>query len=290
MLPEEGILQLPGDDSKWIWAFTCPTPGCECRTATILSVAGNRDELLARGAPVKEAWLSTNGHADAAAELEGVTAFALSIDAALAFPLLGDEVEPLDLEANRGVREIVARLDGEVLDAIDRLWHLGKGSPEPEANAAERIEVEGWRAGDPVSWDDAFPGVRRDIYDGEERAFEAFEVYCVDRDCDCDQVFVDFIPLGGDVAEPPGMVVVAEGEVELDPTRPDRGAQLERLWSAFRARHPRYLERFARRRVVMHGLAGRVFAAPMRSKVKVGRNDPCPCGSGKKYKKCCGVG
>ena len=23
---------------------------------------------------------------------------------------------------------------------------------------------------------------------------------------------------------------------------------------------------------------------------KIGRNDPCPCGSGKKYKKCCGVG
>jgi len=25
-----------------------------------------------------------------------------------------------------------------------------------------------------------------------------------------------------------------------------------------------------------------------RNKPKVGRNDPCPCGSGKKYKKCCG--
>ncbi|MDP4106934.1 MAG: SEC-C metal-binding domain-containing protein, partial [Bacillota bacterium] len=23
--------------------------------------------------------------------------------------------------------------------------------------------------------------------------------------------------------------------------------------------------------------------------VKVGRNDPCPCGSGQKYKKCCGA-
>ncbi|MCJ7501118.1 SEC-C domain-containing protein, partial [bacterium] len=22
---------------------------------------------------------------------------------------------------------------------------------------------------------------------------------------------------------------------------------------------------------------------------KVGRNEPCPCGSGKKFKKCCGV-
>ena len=28
---------------------------------------------------------------------------------------------------------------------------------------------------------------------------------------------------------------------------------------------------------------------PVRVKQKVGRNDPCPCGSGKKYKKCCGA-
>lgn len=27
--------------------------------------------------------------------------------------------------------------------------------------------------------------------------------------------------------------------------------------------------------------------APVRSAAKVGRNDPCPCGSGKKYKQCC---
>jgi SEC-C motif-containing protein len=27
----------------------------------------------------------------------------------------------------------------------------------------------------------------------------------------------------------------------------------------------------------------------VRSTPKVGRNDPCPCGSGKKYKKCCGA-
>ncbi|MCI5727219.1 MAG: SEC-C domain-containing protein [Clostridium sp.] len=27
----------------------------------------------------------------------------------------------------------------------------------------------------------------------------------------------------------------------------------------------------------------------VRNENKIGRNDPCPCGSGKKYKKCCGV-
>ena len=28
----------------------------------------------------------------------------------------------------------------------------------------------------------------------------------------------------------------------------------------------------------------------LREEPKIGRNDPCPCGSGKKYKKCCGKG
>jgi uncharacterized protein YecA (UPF0149 family) len=27
---------------------------------------------------------------------------------------------------------------------------------------------------------------------------------------------------------------------------------------------------------------------PALSEAHIGRNDPCPCGSGKKYKKCCG--
>ena len=34
---------------------------------------------------------------------------------------------------------------------------------------------------------------------------------------------------------------------------------------------------------------GSVKKEPIRKKEKIGRNDPCPCGSGKKYKKCCGA-
>ena len=33
-----------------------------------------------------------------------------------------------------------------------------------------------------------------------------------------------------------------------------------------------------------------IVSGTARQTVKVGRNDPCPCGSGKKYKKCCGAG
>ncbi len=38
-----------------------------------------------------------------------------------------------------------------------------------------------------------------------------------------------------------------------------------------------------------HGDAGVRHEPVKRAAAKVGRNDPCPCGSGKKYKKCCGL-
>ena len=34
---------------------------------------------------------------------------------------------------------------------------------------------------------------------------------------------------------------------------------------------------------------GTVKKEPKKADKKPGRNDPCPCGSGKKYKKCCGM-
>jgi len=37
-----------------------------------------------------------------------------------------------------------------------------------------------------------------------------------------------------------------------------------------------------------HGAAEAQPKAPKKAAEKVGRNDPCPCGSGKKYKNCCG--
>ena len=41
------------------------------------------------------------------------------------------------------------------------------------------------------------------------------------------------------------------------------------------------------------GAAPKAITPPRREPIvkdaKVGRNDPCPCGSGKKYKKCCGA-
>lgn len=48
--------------------------------------------------------------------------------------------------------------------------------------------------------------------------------------------------------------------------------------------------RFLRRDGTWYYAGGKVRGAdPVVKGPKTGRNDPCPCGSGKKYKKCCGA-
>jgi preprotein translocase subunit SecA len=58
-----------------------------------------------------------------------------------------------------------------------------------------------------------------------------------------------------------------------------------------RKRPPEEIQKARRRPLQMsHGGDGPRTVTIRREGKKVGRNDPCPCGSGKKYKKCCGVG
>jgi SWIM/SEC-C metal-binding protein len=49
--------------------------------------------------------------------------------------------------------------------------------------------------------------------------------------------------------------------IELEPDKPEDTIDLERLLNP---------------------------SEPKRAETKIGRNEPCPCGSGKKHKKCCG--
>ena len=300
-----GILRLPGDEPSWIWAFTCPTPGCSCRSALVLAAAGDRETLRARGAEVGEAWLKGRDRVAVAAALPGVTAFQLDLDSAEAGPPKSDErFTPGDLAARPELARVIERIDGEVLDAIGRLWYLGKGTPDPEEarREAPQIEVADWKAGELVGWNEALLGVRDDLYILDDGVFEATELYCVANGCTCGETVVRFAESKSrDVVLHIGAVRISgsgsSGTVVLDPDHPRDRARIERLWAAFQHRHPRYRERFARRAATMQELGPKIVSAPhdrgknlpATAATKVGRNDPCPCGSGKKYKKCCGA-
>ncbi len=231
------------------------------------------------------------------AALEGIAAFAIDIDDGGVFPAYGEDLlSALDFDAHPEARHVVDRIDGEILETLGRLWYGGKGWPDPEEKSreAQQVKVEDWNRGDLVAWGEALVGVRQDIFRFGGRVFEAVDLYCVAEGCSCGEVVLDFAPVVPRGAPAPGAVRFDNsGQVSLAPEHERHRERLEELWAAFQSRHPRYRERFARRSTVMHGLAGRIVGAPRgaieRRTAKVGRNDPCPCGSGKKYKKCCGV-
>jgi preprotein translocase subunit SecA len=71
----------------------------------------------------------------------------------------------------------------------------------------------------------------------------------------------------------------------------EAGARARSVWHVSRAAHDE-VGQFAmaeRQRAAAQAPQGEVKVKQIKlEQPKVGRNEPCPCGSGKKYKKCCG--
>jgi preprotein translocase subunit SecA len=73
--------------------------------------------------------------------------------------------------------------------------------------------------------------------------------------------------------------------------RLEAGARARSVWNVTRTAHDE-VGQFAmseQQRAAAQAPQGEQVVKQLKlDKPKVGRNDPCPCGSGKKYKKCCG--
>jgi preprotein translocase subunit SecA len=92
---------------------------------------------------------------------------------------------------------------------------------------------------------------------------------------------------GGPQGHDNGASVIHPGGSDGNGNRPPRGVatSVDDLEESFQRRKRRELEQ-AR----MAGAGDRQpVQRVVRTSAKVGRNDPCPCGSGKKHKKCCGI-
>jgi SEC-C motif len=259
-----------------VLATVCPDPDCECREATLQAFLIGSDGGSGVLAPGEEIDPQTPPALTARIDIDSGE---ISAEGA-------DERQLLD--------RLRAEIDGAMLDSIHERWLRAKGLQRSESFA------EGpWSADLPgrmVGYGEPFPDERCDVFRFDGVAFMAEDFYCVDPACDCAEVRVSFLdtrkmrsaPLIGSV-----VYDLAKGrpvKIELAARR-WRG-RVSDLWNAFERRHvlPGHL---ARRMEKMKGV-GRVLDIAAaegnkraRAGVKVGRNEPCPCGSGRKYKRCC---
>lgn len=325
----EAVFELPGDQGgppTSMWVRTCEFPGCECGNICVLVTDAGREAVIQQGALFTQARKAGARHSRAAHGLDpGTEHFFLDLPTVTASWVL-DEAEH-DMSGHPRIAGVLRRLHGEILEEIGRLWYRGKGKPLPEEQLLQAPKVvmeKGWTPGDLVGWQDLDLHVREDLYLFEDVYYQAMDQYCITPSCLCDEAIIEFAaPKGEKRIRGVVAVSVRSGRAELQ-ARGSGEPRLARAWKAFVTRHPEYRAALARRYDFMKQVGvraemangSRPFAAaspahdlavaagpqpaagaPPRAAAppaplaqeKVGRNDPCPCGSGRKFKKCCGA-
>jgi hypothetical protein len=163
---------------------------------------------------------------------------------------------------------------------------------------------EAYVGADRVRYEEVFPFAHTFMFACGGQTWMADDFYCIDRKCGCTEVSLGFLamPNAGDDTEPGP---AAEGglvrydyrrkrDEVLEPGHPG-GASTRQLLDALMDEYPKFRETAAKRHADLRFLNEAAMQQQgllqpvVRETPKVGRNDPCPCGSGKKYKKCCGV-
>ncbi len=266
----------------------CSNPGCPCRDANVmLNRVGDdlqRVEEFADGM-VRCHFATDAGRCRSRADV--------------AFDLDTGTIELISAKSSGGgllawFKEVAK--DPEVVELLRRRLVKVRG-PAP---APPNLEPRDWKPGDMLSYGEVFSDVPDDSFEHAGRWFDVVDLHCIDPGCDCDEAVLLFMDIPPDA--PPDEAVdlgavhveVSTGKsTEFQPDDEADPAMLQKAWDAFSATHRAVnwlRDRRARLREVGPEIRRRwEERKAAKPRPAVGRNDPCPCGSGKKYKRCCGA-
>jgi hypothetical protein len=259
-------------------ANACGNPACRCMTVTIT--------LRARAA---------NAMATAAPALERTAGVDLGTRAiGSAFRATASPSDIAFAEA------LLAAMEPSDFDLLGRLHYMIKSRATEQAKAAE-IEAhfdfdEIERSSIMQAYNDILPfaGTMQVAAGGIE--YVVLDQHCVRPGCGCTDAYLSLLPVEeeGGACDSAGVVSVNYDAKTWEPVEneplPCDVALLKRLlestipdfYGKLRARHKKLRAIYAHCRKRAH--AAMALSIPQEP---VGRNDPCPCGSGKKFKKCC---
>ncbi len=259
-------------------ARVCTRPQCDCRDVN-LSAIGLDVATGTKDFPLESKELG--------ALLDGPQAMSarLHIDLGLIEPDDYDGQSPLTQEWAEYAQ---SQVDSDLLDDLHEEWLRAKGLRRKTQGEIAWPSIE---PGELVGWYELHAEHRRDSYLQSDAVFIAEELYCTNTACTCTEATINFSELTAENrVVSVGHLRVNLPDMQVTEWKPKRDRELlEKLWTAFQARHHRVGERLAHRKRQVAELAASREAkhSPAVAAQRIGRNEPCPCGSGKKYKRCC---
>ncbi|HEX2994473.1 MAG TPA: SEC-C metal-binding domain-containing protein [Anaerolineales bacterium] len=188
---------------------------------------------------------------------------------------------------------LTSEINGELLDVLYRFRARLNGSSVEQPR--KDIDLDYLEAGHLAAFSDLFDGVREDEYLLSGRRYSTCIYLCPDPNCDCHETRIVFFDDADDSGAGVGWVyldisgTVGIHIIEMSAERGSPEDLIKELWKLFERRHD--AGSLLRRREVQCKMVGGMLwesvPMPVRATPQPGRNDPCPCGSGRKFKKCC---
>ncbi|MDJ0764248.1 MAG: SEC-C metal-binding domain-containing protein [Myxococcota bacterium] len=294
-LGEDGLLVFwrdgtePGQREGLVCILSmCPHPDCACQLVYI-------DGFIIDGNATRVYWEDEGVHLE---QPKGAAPSQTTLDEKMmavvdpdsgdtrAHPDMPDATDPMLVEW------LASEMDGELLDVLHRFRARAKGyRPEGPRADLDLDELEKYHL---AYVDDLLEGTRSDEYILSDRRYWSCIHLCPTPGCDCHEariIFFDDQVESGDAAGNVLLDISGDSGVKIEKMTAESEPEhvLTTLWSLFEQRHD--VGSFLRKREAQLKAVGetlwRPIPKPVRTDPKVGRNAPCPCGSGRKFKKCC---
>jgi hypothetical protein len=273
------VANVPRDDGVEEFdcvADTCRNPACRCQTVTVVFRAC-APGIPAQPAPERKVGVDIGTRTIDARFRKS----AAQSDIAFAVTLLA-AMEPADFDLLGKLHFMIKRYETEHAK-------LAEIQAQFDFEEVERSSVM-------QTYNDILPFAEtmQVVVDGIE--YVVLDQYCVKPRCGCTDVHLNLLPIRqeGDTLESTSSVNVnydaktwervAEEPLPCDMATFRRlmESAIPDLHTKLQARHKKLCAIYAHARE-----RARTTNADSLSRQSVGRNDPCPCGSGKKFKKCC---
>jgi len=213
-----------------------------------------------------------------------------------------------DPETLRQAEVISKQMAARAWEELDRWFWTAKIEAIETAEVAE-IDIHGLPNADDghlVPFTEVFPLGLSLNFTFEKAAWAADEQYCVQPRCRCTEIVLSFLQLKDatgrrttSLRDVPALRYDYRSHTSrhLAPG-PSITPATGRLLAALKIAYPSLDTRLELHHRIMQSLYARRYLAQVKEELethfsvrreKIGRNDPCPCGSGKKFKKCCGA-
>lgn len=251
----------------------CTNPKCDCRNVTLKFLKFDENNK----------------------ENKPLFSIKLNIDT---FKIVDKAVYDKSVRVDDIIDEFLTAVEVGIKERFNKNYKFAKVKDEKILKPINKKMKERISNGKCIAFNEIFDNVETIMFrDDKNNLIYIDDQYCMNPKCHCNEIFISFIWVdqlqrkGENICTLRYSLKNGKYEVEIEDFAEE---DVKDILKTFKTEEKQIRSKLKRRYDDMKSIGkkindeDKIKIVPQINDTKVGRNDMCPCGSGKKYKKCCG--